>query len=374
MMQGALLPRLRVAGVLSALIGITVCALFAARDLDAFWRAHLTAFFAWHTVPLGCLALLLTYHLTGGPWGRMLGESLEAGARTMPLIAVLGLPLLLDLGALFPWAHPEYLAREELVAKKVFYLNPPFFMVRTVFYLAVWTALAFLITDARAPLAERPRQRALGAIGAIVFALTTSFAAIDWAMSLDPKFNSSTFGLIVIGGHLSAGLCFAALITLALARARERPTVLAEAPAVGLGGLLQGAILLWAYLVFMEYLVVWSGDLPHNAKWYLVRAEGGWEALIWIVALGHFVLPFLVLLSERMRHDWRVVASLAALVLATQLLYLVWQTAPAWEDDAPPPTLIAGALLAIGGLWLFLVALNLGARRRVLIPREQVSG
>jgi hypothetical protein len=374
MRHGALLPRLRVVAALAALVGIAVCALFAASDIDAFWRAYLTAFVAWHTVPLGCLALLLTYHLTGGPWGRMLGESLEAGARTLPLIAVLGLPLLVDLDALFPWAHPEYLAHEAVVAKKAFYLNPPFFMARTVLYLVVWTALAFVITDARTPLAERPRQRALAAIGAIAFALTASFAAIDWAMSLDPKFNSSTFGLIAIGGHLNAGLCFAALITLALARAHERPSVLEEAPAVGLGGLLQAAILLWAYLVFMEYLVVWSGDLPHNAKWYLVRAEGGWLAVIWIVTLGHFVLPFLVLLSERMRRNWRVVASLAALILAMQLLYLVWQTAPAWENDAPPAPLIAGALLAIGGLWLFMVAVNLGTRRRVLIPREQVIG
>ncbi len=373
-MHGAALPRVRFGAALAALIGIAVCALFAARDIDALWRAYLTAFVAWHTVPLGCLALLLTYHVTGGPWGRMLGEPLEAGARTLPLIAVLGLPLLVDLDALFPWAHPEYLAHEELVAKKVFYLNPPFFMARTVLYLAVWTALALLITDPRTPLAERPRRQALGAVGAIVFALTASFAAIDWAMSLDPKFNSSTFGLVVIGGHLNAGLCFAALTTLAIARAHERHAVLAEAPAVGLGGLLQGAILLWAYLVFMEYLVVWSGDLPHNAKWYLVRVEGGWRAVIWTVALGHFVLPFLVLLSGRLRQDWRVVAGLAALVLAMQLLFLVWQTAPAWENGAPAPVLIAAALLAIGGLWLLMLTFNLGARRQMLIAPEEVSG
>lgn len=373
-MRDGLLPRVRVVAVLAALVGIAVCAVFAARDVDSLWRAYLTAFVAWHTVPLGCLALLLTYHVTGGPWGRMLGEALEAGARTLPLIAVLGLPLLVDLDALFPWAHPDYLAHEDVVAKKVSYLNPSFFMARTVLYLAVWTALALLITDARTPLAERPRRQAFAAVAAMAFALTASFAAIDWVMSLDPKFNSSTFGLVVIAGHLNAGLCFAALSTLAIARAHERHAVLAEAPAVGLGGLLQGAILLWAYLVAMEYLVVWSGDLPHNAKWYLVRVQGGWQAVIWIVALGHFVLPFLALLSGRMRQDWRVVASLAALVLAMQLMFLVWQTAPAWENEAPSAPLTAGALLAIGGLWLFMAAVNLGARRQLLIAPERVSG
>jgi hypothetical protein len=374
MSRDGALPGLRLAAALAALLGIALCALIAPRDLASFWRAYLTAFVAWHTVPLGCLALLLTYHVAGGPWGRMLGEPLEAGARTLPLIALLGLPLLVDLGALFPWTHQDYLAHEATVRAKTSFLNPSFFMARTILYLAVWTALALLITDARVPLAERPRRRALAGIGAIVFALTASFAAIDWAMSIDPTFNSSTFGLIVIGGHLNAGLCFATLITLAIARAHERRSVLEEAPAVGLGGLLQGAILLWAYLVFMEYLVIWSGDLPRHAKWFLVRADGGWLALIWIVVLGHFVLPFLVLLSERMRRSWRVVGALAAMVLASQLLYLIWQTAPGWESDAPAPLLIAAALLAIGGLWLLMLTFTLGARRQLLIPKEEVSG
>ncbi|MEZ5859117.1 MAG: hypothetical protein R3D28_09040 [Geminicoccaceae bacterium] len=94
---------------------------------------------------------------------------------------------------------------------------------------------------------------------------------------------------------------------------------------------MQSAILLWAYLVFMEYLVVWSGDLPQNAAWFLQRASGGWAALLAIIACGHFVLPFALLLSSRLRGDWQVVSGLAVLILATQLLYLVWQTAPAWE-------------------------------------------
>jgi len=260
------------------------------------------------------------------------------------------------------------------VRDKVAYLNPPFFMLRTLLYLALWTALAFLLTRARAPLATRPRQRALAGIGAILFALTTSFAAVDWAMSLDPRFNSSTFGLVVIGGHLNAGLAFATLITLALARVEQRRSVLAEAPAVGLGGLLQGAILLWAYLVFMEYLVVWSGDLPHNAAWYLERGEGGWLVLIAVVTLGHFVLPFALLLSSRLRGDWRVVAGLAALVLVTQLLHLVWQTAPAWQEEAPSPFLIAAALLALGGLWLLMAATNLAARDAPLVSKERING
>jgi hypothetical protein len=372
-MPDAMLPRLRVAAALSTLVGIAACALFATTDLAAFWRAYLTAFIMWHTVPLGCLALLLTYHVAGGPWGRMLGEPLEAGARTLPLIALLGLPLLFDLQPLFPWARPEYLAHEELVRDKAAYLNPPFFIGRSLLYLALWSGLALLITDPRVPLADRPRRQMLGAIGAILFALSASFAAIDWAMSLDPTFNSSTFGLIAIGGHLNAGLSFAALFTLAIARVDRRPDVLEEAPAVGLGGLLQGAILLWAYLVFMEYLVVWSGDLPRDASWFLVRSEGGWRAVIWIVVLGHVALPFLVLLSARMREDWRVVAGLAALVLATQLLYLIWQTAPSWRDETPAPVLLAATTLAIGGIWLFAVAINLGARRELLVAKERLG-
>jgi hypothetical protein len=368
------LPLFRRVAALSASFGMVVCLFFALADLAAFWRAYLVAFVAWHTVPLGCLALLLTYHVAGGPWGRMLGEALEAGARTLPLVALLGLPLLFDLAALFDWAQPAYGAHEELLRNKSLYLNPPFFVARSLFYLGFWAVLAWLITDRRVPLADRPRRQGAAALGAIVLALTASFASIDWVMSLDARFNSSTFGLIVIGGHLNAGLSFATLITLASARVDRRAQVLAEAPMVGLGGLLQSAILLWAYLVFMEYLVVWSGDLPQNAAWFLQRASGGWAALLAIIACGHFVLPFALLLSSRLRGDWRVVSGLAVLILATQLLYLVWQTAPAWGAVAPPPLAIAGALLALAGLWLLMVTANLAARRELLVPREKIGG
>ncbi len=368
------LHRLRRWAALLALLGILVSLPFAVHDLALFRRAYLTAFVAWLAVPLGCLALLLIYHLSGGRWGRMLGEPLEASARTLPLIALLSLPLLFDLQPLFPWARPELLAGDEMLRAKTFYLDPHFFVLRAVLYLIIWNALAFLLTRGRIPLADRPRQRGLAAAGAIVFALTASFAAIDWSMSLDPRFNSSTFGLIAIGGQLNAGLGFAILTVLVLASVEERLPVLAEAPVVGLGGLLQGAILLWAYLGFMQYLIVWSGDLPHNVAWYLARMSGGWGFLMGLVVLGHFVLPFFLLLSERLRHDWRVVASLAGLVLAAQLVFQVWQTAPAWGELAPGPLPITGALLAVGGLWLFMVLTDLGARSIVLVSREQVDG
>ena len=369
-----MLHRLRRLAALMALLGILVCLPFALQDMAGFRRAYLAAFVAWLTVPLGCLALLLTYHLSGGRWGRMLGEPLEAGARTMPLVALLALPLLVGLDALFPWAQAELVAGDELLQAKSFYLDPHFFVLRAVLYLAIWNGLAFLLTRGRTPLADRPRRRGLAAAGAIVFALTASFAAIDWSMSLDPRFNSSTYGLIAIGGHLNAGLGFAIGMVLLVASIEERRSTLAEAPVVGLGGLLQAAVLLWAYLGFMQYLIVWSGDLPHNAAWYLARMAGGWGVLIAVVVAGHFVLPFLALLSERLRHDWRVVGGLAALVLAAQLLFEVWQIAPAWGEEAPSPFAIAGALLALGGLWLFMASTNLGARSIVLVSREQVDG
>ncbi|MCB2053359.1 MAG: hypothetical protein KDE35_03840 [Geminicoccaceae bacterium] len=366
MSEADYLLRLRKGAAIAAGCGLLVCALFALFDLEAVWRAHLVAFFALHTVPLGCLGVLLIWHLTGGRWGRLLAEPLEAAARTLPLVVLLGLPVLFDIDGLFAWARPDYLAAHEIVAAKTAWLDTTFFAWRTLFYLLLWAGLALLVTRPRRSLVHERRHQGWAGIAAVLLVASTGFAAVDWSMSLDPTFNSATYGLILVVGHLNSGLCFAILVLCATAEARARTSLLERASRVGLGGLLQGAILLWAYAVAMEFVTIWSGDLPHNAAWFLARGEGGWAWVIWIVALAHFVVPFLVLLSSRMRRELRVVAAMAGLVLLGQLLHMVWQTAPSWGAEVPSPVLMIATFLVSGGIWTAAFTVTAATRTHLL--------
>jgi hypothetical protein len=330
-----------------ALVGIVALAFGLTSDLAAVTRAYFAALMVVWQLPLGCLALLIAYHLMGGRWGLAIGDALEAGVRTLPLFALLFLPVLLDLPALFPWTRPDFVAEHPTVGAKLAWLSPGFFSLRAVIYLLVWLALGFALTGAGRPFADRPRRRQLAIVAAILYALSASFASIDWLMSLDPRFTSSIFGMLAMSGQAVAGLTLALLTSLCLgARHDHRPD------AGRLGSLLLALVLLWIYFAFIQLLIAWSGDLPADAAWYLARTEDGWRVAVWILGVGHAALPVLILLSARVRHSWLVLIGLAGLLLAMRVLDLLWLTLPGFAAPAVPAWLVAGAVAAVGGLWL----------------------
>ncbi len=291
--------RLQRAVLVAALIGIIVGAIGVLVDPPGLMRAYLVGVVTWMTFPLGCMALLLAWHLTGGRWGLVIGGSLEAAVQTLPLLALLFLPVLFGLQAIYPWARPEFLAEHETVANKAAFLNPPFFILRSLIYLAIWTGLTLILTVPRGPFDERRRRRSLATVGAIVFALSASFASIDWILSLEPAFHSAVFGMLVMAAQASGGYALAILVALGLVEAAGRAELVREHRLIGLGSLFLALVLLWAYFAFIQYLVVWSGNLPDGAAWYLARGEGVWLAVIWLVAVGSGALPFVMLLSSR---------------------------------------------------------------------------
>ena len=160
----------------------------------------------------------------GGRWGLALGGALEAVARTLPLLALLFLPLLFELQAVYPWARPEFLAGHETVARKAAFLDPPFFILRSLIYLAIWAGLALILTTARGRLDERGQRRGLATVGAILYALTASFAAIDWLLSLQPEFHSAVLGMLAMSGQAVGGSRSRSWSRSAWSRPRAAPT------------------------------------------------------------------------------------------------------------------------------------------------------
>lgn len=344
--------RLQRAILIVALAGIVVSIAGALVDLPALLRAYLVAMVTWMAFPLGCMAMLLAWHLTGGRWGLVVGDALEAAVQTLPLLALLFLPILFDLQATYPWARPEFLAEHETVASKAAFLNPSFFILRSLIYLAIWAGLALVLTTPRRSAGGRGQRRRLATIGAILYALTASFASIDWVLSLQPTFHSAVFGMLAMAGQALGGYAFAILVALGLVEAAGRAELVREHRLIGLGTLFLALVLLWAYFAFIQYLVIWSGDLPHGAEWYLARGEGVWLGLIWMIALGNAALPFVVLLSARARQNWPLLMALAAVVVVARILESLWLTLSAFGPEGPPAWLVAGTLAAIGGIWL----------------------
>jgi hypothetical protein len=323
----------RVAWIVSGL-GLLFCLLGAIVQPRSFAFAWLAAASVWLRWPLGCLTLLLVHALTGGRWGVPIRPWLLLGIGLLPLLLPALVPVMVLLPQLYPWAQPGVSAG----LANGFYLNLPFAAARWIVYLVVWFGLAALVV-----LRVRRDKPIAGvaAAGLILLGLTVNFAAIDALMSLDPHFSSSVFGMM---SAAETGL-FALAVTI-LATVLSGPVAAAERQ--DLARLLQGLLILWAYLDFMQLLIVWQSDLPHEAEWYLIRSTGLWGALAAITALGHFLLPFLALLMPSLRRSVRGIVSVTGLLIVMGVIRDWWLVLPAagrgigWIDVA--------AVMAFGGL------------------------
>ena len=315
-------------------VGLLASAIGAMVQPRAFGFAWLAALTTWSRWPLGCLALLLVHALTGGRWGESTRRSFGQGVRALPLLLPAMIPLLFVLPDLYPWLRAGAAAQ----LPNAFYLNAPFAVVRWIFYLVTWLGLGALVT---ARLRRNQPLTAVAPSSLILLGLTVTFAAVDAIMSLDPYFNSSAFGLI----YAAESALFALSITI-LSTALTSPVTPPERD--DQGKLLQSLLILWAYLDFMQLLIVWQSDLPKEAAWYLARSAGLWGALAVVTATAHVLLPFLALMIPRIRRSRRGLIATTALLIVMAVIRGWWLVLPAhalgigWIDVA--------AVLAFGGM------------------------
>lgn len=359
----------------AGIAALAACAAGAAGSPDQFFRSYLFAYLFWIGIALGCFAIVMLHHLVGGSWGVVIRRLLESGAGTLPLMAVLVLPLVAGLPRLYVWARPEAVAGDELLRHKAPYLNVPFFVGRLVFYFAVWIALAHLLNkwseeqDRTLSPQVKTRLQLLSGPGLVLYGLTVTFASVDWVMSLEPHWFSTIYGILFMTGEALATLAFVILALLVLVRRKPMADVLKATHFQDLGNLMLAFVMLWAYVCFSQFLIIWSGNLPEEIPWYLRRLTGGWGWVAVVLVVFHFALPFVLLLSRANKQRLQILAGIAGGVLVVRLVDLFWMVMPAfhpggfrvhWMDLLMP--------VGIGGLWLAAFVWRL--KRRALLPAE----
>jgi hypothetical protein len=372
--------------MVAGVAGLLLTAVGGVVNPDQFFRSYLLAFLFWGGIPVGCLSIAMIHHLSGGMWGLVIRRILEAGTRTLPLVAALFLPLLLGLPRVYEWARPEVVAADPVLRAKELYLNVPFFVVRAVFYFGVWWGLAYFMNrwslelDARYQIKVARRLRGLSGGGLVLLGLTITFSSVDWGMSLNPHWFSTVYGILFMVGQVLSAM---ALVVVLLARVAEVPPfrgVLQAMQIHDLGKLLLAFVMLWAYINLSQFLIIWQGNLPEETPFYITRLQGGWQVLALILVVFHFALPFVMLLSRDLKRNARLLGSLAAGIFVVRLLDLYWLVAPdlVHGHGFHPHWLDLAAPLGLGGVWLWAFAREL--RQRPLLPvgepeiRERLEG
>jgi hypothetical protein len=373
----AALDRLERAGLTAGGGFLLLCAIGLLLDRAQFFRSWLFAFLFWIGVAVGSLGLAMLNQLTGGLWGLVPRRFHEAAARTLPWMAIAFLPVVLGVGSLYSWAGAGASA-DAVVRSKAAYLNVPFFVLRAVVYFAIWSALSHFVSkwsleqDQAADPARARRLQGISGIGLVLLALTTTFAAIDWGMSLAPHWFSTMYGILYIVGWTLSALSFTIIVMAALSREAPFAATLRPIAVHDLGKLLLTFTMLWGYVNFSQYLIIWSGNISDETPFYVQRLQGGWAAIGATLVVFHFALPFALLLSRPLKRSARALSAVAWLMLFMQLVDLYWVIAPdllGHGTRAVPFRLHwidVCAVLGLGGVWLYLLVRQM--RTRPVLP------
>ena len=361
--------RIQKRALLVGLVASIAATAGAYADPSQFLRSYLVAWLFWFGLGLGSLAIVMLHHMTGGSWGFAIRRLLEAGMRTLPLLAVFFVPIALGLDRLYPWTDEAAVASDHLLQHKQPYLNAPFFLARTIGFFVLWIGSAAVMlrlagkTDRTGDKKHLKRARLLSGPLLAAYGGSMTVAAIDWAMSLEPHWFSTMYGVIFVVGQALSTLAFAIVASSWLGRHDPFRRFLSAEHFHDLGNLMFAFVLLWAYTSFSQFLIIWSGNVSEETPWYLARTHGGWQVLALSLVLLHFAVPFLLLLWRRIKRDTAVLPYVALLVLGMRFVDITWLVGPAfhpeglslhWLDLVVP--------IAIGGLWLAFFVHNLKGR------------
>jgi hypothetical protein len=355
---------------------MAICVIGALFWPTQFFRAYLSAYLLFLGLALGAMVILLIWNLTGGAWGFLTRRLLEAQMRTLPLLAVLFVPIACGVTYLYPWTHPENVTGDMSAEHREVYLNVPFWMGRAVAYFVLWVGFAYVMGGwsdrlelAGDDAAPRDGLRRWSGIGLVVYGITLHFASIDWVMSLQPEFHSTIFGPLLATFQLLPAQAF---MMFALARLVIQPPlaeVVSGKVLNDVGNLLLSFLVLWAYMVFFQFMLIWIANMPVDIIWYLPRETGGWQYVAYTLFVVNFAVPFFMLLMRRVKQTPWLFGPLAAVIVFMQLAYGYYLVQPSfpgttildhWMDFVTP--------VAIGGLWLAFYLWQLA--RRPLLPRN----
>jgi hypothetical protein len=355
-MTPAFLSRLNRIQLASLMIGILALAGTAAgafSNSKQFFFSYLFAVLFWLGLSLGCFIITMIHQLAGGRWGYPTRRFLEAGFMVLPLMAVLFIPIFFGLRQLYPWAA------DPSVGSRHVYDSNWAYIIRQAFFFFVWIWIAYCLRkwslqqDLTTDAAPTRRARFLSGPGTVIYGLLVTFASVDWIVSLEKDWYSTMFGVIVAGGQILVAFAFVVVLLAMFQKQAPFAGVVDKVHYHHLGNLLLTFVLFWTYVSFGQLLIIYSGDLPNELHWYLHRITGSWKAVVAVVALFHFFLPFFLLLFRGVKRRVPAIAILSALLFIVHIVDTYWLVMPSlhqggvsvsWMDFTAP--------IGVGGLWL----------------------
>lgn len=345
---------------ITLLIGVVLLAVslvgafFTPQD---FFRSYLMSYLFYIGLTLGSMAVVMLQYLTGGQWGILIRRPLECAAQTLPLLFVLFIPIAIGIPYLYNWDHPQLVLHDDVLRHRAVYMNAPMFLLRAVIYFAIWAVLIYFLSrwsteqDQQGGLTRKLER--LSAPGLILYVFTVTFAAVDWAESVEPHWQSTMWGFLFVAGQGLSAIAFAIVMLTWLKSRSPLGRLLKPSHFQDLGKLLLMWVMIWAYFSFSQLLIVWAGNLTSEIPWYLKRLATSWGWLGVALILFQFLVPFALLLSRKLKRNAALLAGVVGILVVMRFVDLIWIVMPSFYSRGIHLSWLTLSLpLALGGLWI----------------------
>ncbi len=379
------LRSLRTLGIAGIVIGMPLLLFAFSNGVSVFYHSYIFGWFFWMEMSIGCYGLMLLQNMVRAHWGRPLIRMFESGAKMLPLLGLLGIPLIAAVFThhLYPWAKPNVVASDPILQHRVHYfgayMSPVFFTIRMAAFFAVFSGVTYILA-LMARTQDITKDKKLEDIRASIAApmfllmfLLVTFGVTDWVMSLDKHWYSTIYGLYICISSALLAMSFAVLLVCRGRMAKEAPydELITPQMTKDFGNLLLMMTMVWAYFSISQYLITWSGNLPQEVEFFLRRnSTFAFATFTTVMVIFHFFVPFLLLLSGRTKRVPTLLMLTVSIEMAACLVDVAWNIIPMFHSmhaglaaQFEGGIFYLAAFLGIGGLWLvgFVSALQRGA-------------
>jgi hypothetical protein len=338
-----------------------------------FFHSYLMGYLFWLGLTLGSMGILMLQYLTSGAWGVMTRRALESASRTLPLCAILFIPVAIGIPWLYDWAHSDLVKSIYVLRHRAVYMNPTMYIGRAILFFVVWLIIMYFLNkwsleqDESGGL-EKKLVR-LSAPGLLIYVFTISYATIDWAESLENNWFSTIWGFLFVAREGLAAFAFLIIVMALLSRREPFSRIFKPKHLHDLGKLLLVFVMLWAYFEFSQLVVVWSGNLTDEIPWYLHRFATSWGWLGVMLIVLEFIVPFLLLLSRPLKRNVVALCCVVSLIILMRWVDLMWIVMPQYYQRGFRLTWMNIVVPAsIGCLWIAVFVWQL--QKRPLLPLQ----
>ena len=363
-------------------IGMTLLAVGIILGVAAFFVDHsralynyLIAFTFMISIGVGALFLIALEYIVGADWSVPIRRVVEFFAATIPLLALLVIPLLFNIGELFHWSHSEAIAEDEILNAKAPYLNVSFFIIRVFVLIGLWSLFYFFfIKNSKKQDTSKDQKLTkinirLSAIFIPIFAFTITISAIDWLMSIEPHWFSTIIGVYFFTGTVIAALAAVTLATVLLKENGYLHPAMTNDHLYSLGALLFAFVNFWGYIAFSQYMLIWYADLPEETFWFMHKWEGSWAIFSIGLIIVHFLVPYITLISQPSKMDPKKLKFISVWLLFAHLYDLFWFVMPEMEELSGGYSFSwIDLVFPIAAVGLIILVFNMKAKKENLIP------